>query len=147
MIGLHTLQKTTRRSIRVGRGGKRGKTSGRGTKGQKARAGHRIRPEMRDYIKKLPKRRGYGKNRARTVWEARPRPQTVSLTKIATLFETGESVTPRTLIERGVVTQKGGGLPRVKILAGKLDKKISVAQCLVSDAARVTIEKAGGTIA
>ncbi|MBI4136288.1 MAG: hypothetical protein HY481_01940 [Candidatus Vogelbacteria bacterium] len=43
----------------VGRGGKRGTTAGRGTKGQKARAGHRIRPAIRDVIKKLPKRRGY----------------------------------------------------------------------------------------
>ena len=43
----------------VGRGGKRGKTSGRGTKGQKARAGHRIRPALRDIIKKIPKLRGY----------------------------------------------------------------------------------------
>ncbi|HEY4495498.1 MAG TPA: uL15 family ribosomal protein, partial [Candidatus Paceibacterota bacterium] len=58
---LHQLQrnKKARKGIRVGRGGKRGKTSGRGTKGQKARAGHRIRPEIRDAIKKLPKRRGY----------------------------------------------------------------------------------------
>ena len=38
----------------VGRGSKRGKTSGRGTKGQKSRAGHKIRPEIRDRIKKLP---------------------------------------------------------------------------------------------
>ncbi len=147
MTGLHTLLKTTRRSQRVGRGGKRGKTSGRGTKGQKARAGHRIRPEMRDYIKKLPKRRGHGKNRARTVWELRPRPQTVSLTAIAALFEAGDTVTPRALIERGVVRQKGGGIPQVKLLAGKIDKKISVAQCLVSDAARTAIEKVGGSVA
>ena len=42
---------------RVGRGGKRGKTSGRGTKGQNARAGHKKRPEMRDLIKKIPKQR------------------------------------------------------------------------------------------
>ncbi len=54
-------------SPRVGRGGKRGKTSGRGTKGQNARAGHKKRPEMRDLIKKIPKLRGHGKNRSRTV--------------------------------------------------------------------------------
>src|SRR3989338_6673813 len=44
---------------RVGRGGKRGTYSGRGIKGQKARAGHRIRPALRDVIKKIPKLRGY----------------------------------------------------------------------------------------
>ena len=43
----------------VGRGGKRGKTAGRGTKGQHARAGRKFRPQLRDVIKKLPKNRGY----------------------------------------------------------------------------------------
>ena len=43
----------------VGRGGKHAKTSGRGGKGQTARAGNKRRPELRDIIKKLPKQRGY----------------------------------------------------------------------------------------
>ena len=43
----------------VGRGGKHAKTSGRGGKGQTARAGTTRRPELRDIIKKLPKNRGY----------------------------------------------------------------------------------------
>lgn len=43
----------------VGRGGKHAKTSGRGGKGQTARAGNKRRPELRDIIKKLPKLRGY----------------------------------------------------------------------------------------
>ena len=44
---------------RIARGGKKGTTSGRGTKGQKSRAGRRVRPAERDYIKSLPKLRGY----------------------------------------------------------------------------------------
>jgi large subunit ribosomal protein L15 len=44
---------------RVGRGGKRGTYCGRGIKGQKARAGAKIRPALRDFIKKIPKLRGY----------------------------------------------------------------------------------------
>ena len=58
---LHELKRDTpyKREKRVGRGGKRGKTSGRGTKGQKARAGHSILPTIREQLKKLPKRRGY----------------------------------------------------------------------------------------
>ena len=44
----------------VGRGGKRGKTSGRGGKGQTARAGNKRRPELRDFIKRIPKLRGRG---------------------------------------------------------------------------------------
>ena len=43
----------------MGRGGRRGKTAGRGGKGQTARAGNKRRPELRDIIKKLPKNRGY----------------------------------------------------------------------------------------
>jgi len=60
----HNLKsKTKRRKARqVGRGGTRGKTSGRGTKGQNARAGRKKRPEMRDIIKKIPKLRGRGKS-------------------------------------------------------------------------------------
>ena len=48
-----------KKRMTVARGGKRGKTSGRGGKGQTARAGNKRRPELRDIIKKLPKNRGY----------------------------------------------------------------------------------------
>lgn len=58
----HNLKKNTsnRKARQVGRGGSRGKTSGRGTKGQNARAGRKKRPEIRDAIKKIPKLRGRG---------------------------------------------------------------------------------------
>ncbi|MDP3901816.1 MAG: uL15 family ribosomal protein, partial [bacterium] len=48
-----------KKKARVGRGGKRGTTAGHGTKGQKSRAGHRIRPAERDLIQRLPKLRGF----------------------------------------------------------------------------------------
>ena len=62
---IHNVKRTTKlkTQTQVGRGGKRGKTSGRGTKGQKARSGHKIRPAFRDIIKKIPKLRGRGKNK------------------------------------------------------------------------------------
>ena len=58
----HNLRARTKRvlSKQVGRGGTRGKTAGRGTKGQNARAGHKNRPELRDFIKRFPKLRGRG---------------------------------------------------------------------------------------
>jgi len=58
----HTLKRKTKnkKSKQVGRGGTRGKTSGRGTKGQNARAGRKKRPELRDIIKRVPKLRGRG---------------------------------------------------------------------------------------
>jgi large subunit ribosomal protein L15 len=57
---LHSLTSIRKqKNQRIGRGGKRGTTSGRGQKGQKSRAGHRIRPAERDLILKLPKMRGF----------------------------------------------------------------------------------------
>lgn len=58
---IHQLKRThkNKRDRIVGRGGKHAKTSGRGGKGQTARAGNKRRPELRDIIKKLPKNRGY----------------------------------------------------------------------------------------
>lgn len=58
----HELKRKTpnKKSAQVGRGGTRGKTAGRGTKGQNARAGRKKRPELRDTIKRIPKLRGRG---------------------------------------------------------------------------------------
>ena len=61
---MHNIQPKTKRreTKRLGRSGNRGKTSGRGTKGQNARAGRKKRPELRDIIKRVPKLRGRGKS-------------------------------------------------------------------------------------
>ncbi|MFQ5540774.1 MAG: uL15 family ribosomal protein [Candidatus Paceibacteria bacterium] len=144
----HTLKrsKSNKASRRIGRGGKRGKTSGRGHKGQKARAGNSMRPEMRDIIKKLPKRRGYGKNRARTV-VPRSGFQAVNLDQL-TRFDAGAKITPPVLLEAGLVRRVGGKLPKVKVLArGTLDKKLALSGIATSAEARAQIENAGGTIA
>lgn len=128
----------------VGRGGKRGKTSGRGTKGQKSRAGHKIRPEIRDRIKKLPKLRGRGKNTNKAF---RLIPVAVNLSQLNTLFSAGERVTPQTLFAKGIFARVQGQLPKVKILAtGTLEKKLSFYDCEVSVAAQKAILASGGTI-
>jgi large subunit ribosomal protein L15 len=64
---IHDLQRAhkNKKDRIVGRGGKHAKTSGRGGKGQTARAGNKRRPELRDIIKKLPKNRGYRFNSVR----------------------------------------------------------------------------------
>lgn len=145
----HTLKaKTTRiTSARVGRGGKRGKTSGRGTKGQKARAGRKMRPEMRDLIKKLPKRRGYGKNRSRTVRVDSRAAVAVSLSALDRAFDAGATVTPLTLNRAGLVDARGGRILPVKILGtGSLTKALSVSNCAVSATAKSAIESAGGSV-
>lgn len=148
MASLNTLRRyTPRPKASVGRGGKRGKTSGRGTKGQNARAGHKKRPEIRDFIKKLPKRRGYGKNRSRTVWNARPRPVEVTLRDLDKAFAAGGAVNPKTLVEKRLV-RADASMPEVKILAtGEITKKLIVSGCLASGGAKAAIEKAGGSVA
>lgn len=60
---LHELPKHKKRVQTIGRGGKRGTTAGRGTKGQRSRSGHRIRPAERDLIMRIPKRRGFRNKR------------------------------------------------------------------------------------
>ncbi len=134
-----------RRARRVGRGGKRGKTSGRGTKGQNARAGRKKRPEMRDIIKKLPKRRGYGKNRGRSVDGTRLDAVVISLDRLERIFESGAEVTPKVLAEKGAISVRT--MPPVKVVGtGTLSKKLSFKGLAVSASARLAIEKAGGTI-
>jgi len=146
---LHEMKtgRRARRGKRIGRGGKRGKTSGRGMKGQKARTGNSTRPEMRELIKRRPKRRGFGKNRARSVNASRVRPSVVGIAALERAFEDGERVDPRALAARGLIETRGAAAPRVKILgSGRLSKKLAVFSCALSDAARERIEAAGGSV-
>jgi large subunit ribosomal protein L15 len=146
---LHELKPTSRRvtAKRIGRGGKRGKTSGRGGKGQTARAGNSTRPEMRDQIKKLPKLRGHGKNRARTVNNERVLATVVNLSRLETVYSAGDTVSPKTLVGHGIISTIGRKAPSVKILGtGEITKRLIVENCQVSTTAKEKIEKAGGTV-
>lgn len=145
---LHELQPSSPRKSakRIGRGGKRGKTSGKGHKGQKARTGNSTRPEMRDIIKKLPKLRGHGKNRAQTVNAERVLPVVVNVSALEVL-EAGAAVTPKTLVTAGVIKAVKRKAPKVKILGnGSLTKKLVVEDCQVSQSAKTKIEAAGGSV-
>ncbi|MCA9352264.1 uL15 family ribosomal protein [Patescibacteria group bacterium] len=134
-----------KKAKRIGRGGLRGKTSGRGHKGQKQHGGHGIRAEIRDQIKKLPKLRGRGKHGNKSI---QPDNIAVNIAVIEQHFSTGDTVSPLTLKERGII---GGAMSRtasVKILGnGDLSKKVNVEGCLVSETAREKISKAGGKVA
>ncbi|MEK7099043.1 MAG: uL15 family ribosomal protein [Patescibacteria group bacterium] len=116
----HHIQRSPsrRRSRRVGRGGKRGTYSGRGIKGQKARAGAKFRPAERDIIKKIPKLRGY------RFKSFRPRPATVNLDTLNRIFKTGDIIDPAALLKKKIIQRRAGKTPRVKILGkGGTDKK------------------------
>lgn len=146
---LHELKPTTPRKTakRIGRGGKRGKTSGKGHKGQKARAGNSTRPEMRDIIKKLPKLRGHGVNRARTVNPNRVKQVVVNVSDLETAFSDGDTVNSKSLVVAGVIETVKKRAPQVKILGnGKLKKKLIVEDCQLSQSAKEKIEAAGGSV-
>lgn len=145
---IHEVKSKTKRATKrvVGRGGKRGKTAGRGTKGQKSRAGHRIRPAMRDLIKKLPKLRGEGVSRNQFKTESVAF-AFLSMGVINNAFSEGETVSPLALVKKEIIEKKGGRTPSVKILGtGVIDKKLNVRGCTLSESARAAFEKAGGTV-
>lgn len=148
-MDLSTLQKPRGQKVarRVGRGGKRGKTSGRGGKGQTARAGAKLRPEWRDIIKKIPKRRGYGVNRARTV---RPRIAVapVTLEALAKHFAAGDTVNVKSLIDKGIIRRVSGNVPPIKVLArGDIAVKLTIDKGIqVSAGAKEKIVAAKGSV-
>jgi len=116
---------------RVGRGGKRGTFSGKGAKGQLARAGRKLRPELREIVKKIPKTRGYDFKSFRI------KPQIVNLEDLDKKFKDGEIVNPETLLEKGLIAKINNKMPAVKILGnGKLTKKIKAENCKMSASAK-----------
>ena len=143
---MHQLKRKTprKRSVQVGRGGKRGKTAGRGTKGQKAHGGHGIRPDMRDTIKKIPKIRGRGVNTNTSIKGA---VRAINIKTLDEVFDKGSTISPRTLLEKNIVSRSGGKLPVVKILAvGETKKNFIIENCKVSTPAKEKIESAGGSV-
>ncbi len=127
------------RKIRVGRGegGRRGKTAGRGTKGQKARG--TVRPGFEGgqmpLQRRMPKLKGF-KNRNKEVF-------TVLNVERLDIFEAGETVTPEVLRSRGLVKHRG----RIKVLGeGGLDKALTVHAHAFSLGAVEKIKAAGGSV-
>jgi large subunit ribosomal protein L15 len=124
-----------------GPGSGKGKTAGRGHKGQKARTGHHGIPAWFEggqmpIQRRVPKR-GFTNN-FRTEYEI------VNLDAIAELAET--EITPEVL-HRYRLVDLGRKRP-IKVLAnGTLERKVTVHAHRVSAAARAKIEAAGGTVA
>lgn len=143
---IHNLKRKTenRKRMIVGRGGKRGKTAGRGTKGQKARSGRKIRPEIRDVIKRIPKMRGRGKNSNLSI---QTKPFIINIEALETVFSNGETVTRQALLEKKLISLYKGNIPQVKILGnGVITKKITIKDIPTSASVKEKIEKAGGSV-
>lgn len=142
-------QRRARKRIGRGLGSGKGRYSGRGIKGQKARAGsHNMRPgfeggQMPIYMR-LPKQRGPYSKDAMPMGPHRTATVPVNLRDLERVFDDGAEVTLEALVERGVIKNTRTD---VKILGqGELKKKLTVTAHAFSVSAREKIEKAGGTV-
>jgi len=127
---------------RVGRGnaGGTGTYSGKGLKGQKARAGNKPRRFFEGgqtrMMKRLPHRRGFT-NPFRVEY------QPINLADLRK-FEAGSEVTPELLKERRILRSLR---QPVKVLGtGEIDRALTVTAPRFSASAKTKIEAAGGTV-
>lgn len=144
MIGLNTLKpaegsRHRKKIIGRGVGSGHGRTSTRGSKGQKARSGDGSKMSFFEagqtaIVRRMPKR-GFNNTAFRKEYEI------VNLDLIASKFNSGDEITVAKLKEAGLI--KKGKL--VKVLAnGNVEKKFNVSANSFSKTAKEKIEKAGG---
>jgi large subunit ribosomal protein L15 len=138
---LHPAPGAKRGRKRIGRGpgSGTGKTAGKGHKGQKSRSGYSRRYGFEGgqmpLVRRLPKR-GFT-NIFRVEF------QVVNLRDLERVFADGDTVSPESLTEKGLVR---GGKRLIKVLGdGELSKKLAVQVHKFSNSARAGIEKAGGS--
>ena len=142
---LENLPKTTARKnkrLGLGHGSGRGKTAGRGTKGQKARGKIPISFEggAISLIKRLPFRRGKGRNKV-----FRKNPIVVNV-KNLNVLKKGDIVDIKMLVKNRIVDEKDAKVYGVKIL-GDGDVNVALTVKLpVSKGAEKKIVKAGGKV-
>lgn len=142
-LGLHNLPapegaRTAPKRKGRGRGTGLGKTAGRGQKGQRSRAGGRVRPGFEGgqmpLIRRVPKRGFWSRNRTEY--------QVVNLRDLKK--HAGDEVTPASLTECSLVAHPG---QPVKILAvGEVERALTVRGCALSKKAREKVEAAGGRV-
>jgi large subunit ribosomal protein L15 len=127
------------RKVRVGRGmgSKLGKTSGAGNKGQQSRRGYSRRAGFEGgqmpLHRRLPKR-GFSS----------PNPTEFAVVNVETLnaFSAGETVTPESLADKGIIRAKRDG---IKVLGdGELKVALTVRAHAFSKSAEEKIARAGG---
>jgi large subunit ribosomal protein L15 len=128
--------------IRIGRGvgSGKGKTSGKGHKGQIARAGWKQLPIFQGggspLVRRVPKR-GFTNSFALTI-------ANVNVSDLQELFSAGEEVSIAALQSKGLLKKQ---FDELKVLGnGELTKKLTVAAHRFSESAKEKIEKAGGTV-
>ncbi len=128
---------------RVGRGESSGwgKTAGKGSNGQKSRAGATINAAFEGgqmpLLKRVPKR-GFSNARFKKDYAI------VNLATLETRFEDGAEITPEIALENGAIRKLKDGM---KVLGkGELTKKFSIKTNKISTSAKDKIIAAGGTV-
>ena len=130
----------SKKKKRLGQGG-RFAGRGSGTRGQKARAGRKLKPLIRVLIKRYPKLKGY---KFKKVSE---KPVGINIETLNKKFKEGDKINPQTLLEKKLISKIKGRIPKVKILGeGEINKSLTIENCLVSKKAKEKIEKAKGQI-
>jgi large subunit ribosomal protein L15 len=137
-----------RKRIGRGLGSGKGRYSGRGIKGQKARSGSaKMRAgfeggQMPLYMR-LGKQRGATSKDAMPIGPFRTSTVPVNVRDLERVFADGDTVTPDALVEKGLIKNTRTD---VKVLGnGELTKKLSITAHGFSGSAREKIEAAGGT--
>lgn len=129
------------RSFRIGRGhgSGRGKTAGKGTKGQRARSGGKGGLNLlglRQMLLSFPKNRGFQSLIAKAV--------TLPTDRLE-VFQDGAKVDMQSLHQTGIIKRTD---LRVKVVAGTaLTKKLIIVNVPCTPGAKEQIEKAGGSVA
>lgn len=119
-------QYNKKKKKRIARGGKRGTYSGRGIKGQKSRSGHKIKPQERDLIIRIPKHRGF-RNKS-----LREKSLIINIGELEKKLEFLKSLPKKT---------------KIKILGrGEIKKPVEVNGWEISKSAKQKIEAVGGKI-
>lgn len=141
---LNNLTPLVKKRKRIGRGGSRGGTAGRGHKGQLARTGgaSKVRAGFEGgqipLARRIPKR-GFNNKSFETEYAV------VNLNDLARVFDEGTLITKELLISKGFC--KGYRKPFVKILgSGELTKKFVVCGDAFSKSAKEKIERCGGEV-
>lgn len=145
MFTLDNLQPSGKKRKRVGRGGSRGGTSGRGHKGQNARSGGGVNRAFEGgqmpISRRLPKR---GFTNARFKQSV----AIVDLSVIEKTFEENALITQLELAAKGLIRTKksvqANQVPKIKILGNSLSKKLIICADAFSKSAQQAIKDCGG---
>lgn len=136
--------KRKKKCLGRGPGSGRGKTCGRGHKGQKARSGGSVKPTFEGGQSPLSKRLPYSRGRGFKNFDFKTDYDVINIGDLELLDSTVTTVTRDILIEAGLIRRNAGF---IKLLGtGELTRVLTIQVDAFSSSAKVKIEAAGGKI-